>query len=239
MQGDEIREQIEALRQEVRGLSKSILNLRQEDMRKVFGDQIRPVLLERIRRHQDRLNEPESQDAPGLSSVEIVDRAISTFQQEGKDRALEMLDEVGKGIDAEDTSEGRFRAELVGQLRDYFSLSDTIFDQTMPGVPSGRSVRIGSGPWSISPETFERQLAPLSNTKRVQVLLVLYRENCSLAELCRELDLQKGHLQFHLKALMDVEYIRFDKKSRLYSITDSGTHVMEGVAQLIKSMPRG
>ncbi|HEY3420131.1 MAG TPA: winged helix-turn-helix domain-containing protein [Methanomassiliicoccales archaeon] len=234
MQADDIREQIEALRQEVRGLSNSILNLRQDDMRKVFGDQIRPVLMDRIERHYSRLTISEIQAAtPRSSLTELVDQTIATFQQEGRSRALDKVEELEKGLAHGDS---RFEAELIAQLREYIQLSETIFNQTVPEVQVERDARNGLGSRSISPDSFERLLAPLSNAKRVQVMMLLSRESNSLAELCKELELQKGHLQFHLKALLDVNYIRFDRKSRLYSMTPRGTMVLERVAKLMDDL---
>jgi len=67
-------------------------------------------------------------------------------------------------------------------------------------------------------------------------MLILSKEDDSLAELAKQMELKKGHLQFHLKALMEVDYIRFDRKSRLYSITDRGSLVLDSVAKLLKNM---
>jgi DNA-binding transcriptional ArsR family regulator len=236
MQGDDIRDQIEALRQEVRGLGNSILNLRQDDMRKVFGDHIRPVLVDRIERHYARMMASGIPVAiPKASLIELVDRSITMFQRHGRTSAMEMVKDLEDGL-VHDKDTGHFEAELIAQLREYLMLSDTIFNQTVPDLTVERGVRNGPGPGSITPDSFERFLAPLSNAKRVQVMLVLSRESNSLAELCRELDLQKGHLQFHLKALVDVDYIRFDRKSRLYTITPRGTLVLEGVTELMEDL---
>jgi DNA-binding transcriptional ArsR family regulator len=227
VQGEEIREQIEALREEVRGLSNSIINLRQEDMRKVFGDQIRTVLMDRIERHYSRMKVSEIRAAPPKSSlIEMVDRTVSSFQLEGRSVAQETVQELEDGSIHSDE---HFQAEIVAQLREYLILSETVFNQTVPGVSVERRARSRS----VSPDTFERLLAPLSNAKRVQVMQALSRESNSLAKLCKELELQKGHLQFHLKVLLDVDYIRFDRKSRLYSVTPQGTLVLEGIAELI------
>jgi len=243
MQGDDIRQEIEALRQEVRGLSTSILNLRQEDMRKVFGDQFKPVLTDRIARHFSQIRKGTKKERRGSSEtmlLDLVDRSVTMFQQHGKQRALAFLDENERNLSAgpagEDQGTDTFRSELITQIRDYLQLSDTIFSQAVPEGSSLDPMGTYSGHRSLSPEVAERLLAPLSNAKRIQVMLVLSRESNSLAELCKELDLQKGHLQFHLKALLDVDYIRFDRKSRLYSISPRGKMVLQGVTKLIEGL---
>jgi DNA-binding transcriptional ArsR family regulator len=244
VKGDDIKQQIEALRQEVRGLSTSILNLRQEDMRKVFGDQFKPVLTDRIARHFSAAKKGLRKEQEGASQgklVELVDRSVTVFQQQGKQKALRYLDDHEKNVRArssdEDRGTERFELELISQIRDYLNLWDTIVNQKEPEGSSLDPMGTYSGNRALSPETAERLLAPLSNARRVQVMLILSREKSSLAELCKELDLQKGHLQFHLKALMDVDYIRFDRKSRLYSITARGKMIMDGVANIIETLP--
>jgi DNA-binding transcriptional ArsR family regulator len=242
MQGDEIREQIEALREEVRGLSTSILNLRQDDMRKVFGDQIKPVLVDRIVRHYSRAGGQPTGKVADVEQkarlMDLVDRCITVFQHEGRQKALLFLDEMEKGGLPESSRNtagmDEFESQTIAQLREYLMLSEYIFNQNVPDnpQPSGQGVSRRA----LVPEQAERWLAPLSNARRVQVMLILSRESDSLAELSKLLDLKKGHLQFHLKALLDVDYIRFDRKSRLYSISPRGTQVLDGVAKLVDGL---
>lgn len=243
MQGDEIREQIEALRQEVRGLSNSIFNLRQDDMRKVFGDQIKPILTERTIRHYSRvLNDSTKEEGMTRERLlDIVDRSVTIFQNEGRQKALEFIEEIRRAQNRGATDEegtNRFEFQILAQIREYLELSDTIFNRT---VSDGPINQVGNGPVKelLSPDEVERLLAPLANARRVQVLRALSRESNSLAELCRGLDLQKGHLQFHLKALLDVDYIRFERKSRLYSISPRGTRVLDGISQILEDISLG
>jgi DNA-binding transcriptional ArsR family regulator len=243
VQGDDIKEQIEALRQEVRGLSTSILNLRQDDMRKVFGDQFKPVLTDRIARHFSSIKTGMKKEKEGASQeklLELVERSVTMFQKQGKQKALKFLEEYERNARARTAAHGRgtdrFESELISQIRVYLQLSDTIFSQKVPEGSSLDPRGTYSGNRPLSPEAAERFLAPLSNARRVQVMLILSRESSSLAELCKELDLQKGHLQFHLKALLDVEYIQFDRKSRLYSLTLQGTIALQGVTKLVESL---
>ena len=242
MQRDEIREQIEALRQEVRGLSTSILNLRQDDMRKVFGDQIRPVLTDRIARHYSRVPKRSTESGQELTQKELldlVDQSVTVFQHDGKQKALRFIDDFEQIMVAKVENEDRtniFELQIISQIREYFDLSDTIFNKTVSDVPNLPSVETSLAKATPSPESVERLLAPLSNARRVQVMLILSRESNSLAELCKELDLQKGHLQFHLKALVNVDYIRFDRKSRLYSVTARGTQMLDGICRVIRDL---
>ncbi|HEY3421171.1 MAG TPA: winged helix-turn-helix domain-containing protein [Methanomassiliicoccales archaeon] len=244
MQNDDIREQIKALRQEVRGLSTSILNLRQDDMRKVFGDQIETVLKDRIARHYSRVPDgsvKERQEEISKETLQdIVDRTVTIFQSDGKQRALTFLNAFETGIVTNGMSSSdrinSFELQLVDQIKEYLNGSDHIFNQTAPGIPVIPPIITKREKGKLSPETAERLLAPLSNAKRVQVMLILTRESNSLAELCKELGLKKGHLQFHLKALLEVEYIHYDRKSHLYSVTSRGLRVLDGITMLLEDI---
>jgi DNA-binding transcriptional ArsR family regulator len=244
MQGDEIQEQIKALRQEVRGLSTSILNLRQDDMRKVFGDQIKPVLTERIARHYSQVSsgsaKERGEEVSEVVLLDLVDRSVKIFQHDGKQSALKFVDEFEKGITAKAPRNTdwtkRFDLQLIDQIREYLMISDHVFNQTTPNVPVIPPIATHPAKSAFSPEAAERLLTPLSNAKRVQVMMILSRESNSLAELCKELDLQKGHLQFHLKALLDVDYICYDRKSRLYSLTPRGSRILDDVSRIVERL---
>jgi DNA-binding transcriptional ArsR family regulator len=243
MQGDDIREQIKALRQEVRGLSTSILNLRQDDMRKVFGDQIEPVLKDRIKRHYSQARdgsigerrEELSEDA----LLDLVDRTVTIFQHDGKQKALGIVNEFESGLVNTRVKTDRtnsFELQLADQIREYLMISDHVFNQTAPDPPIIPPILTKQERGTLSPDMAKRLLAPLSNAKRVQVMLILSKESNSLAELCKELNLKKGHLQFHLKALLEVDYIQYDRKSRLYSVTSRGTLVLDSITRLLEDV---
>ena len=241
MRADDIREQIEALREEVRGLSTSILTLRQDDLRKVFGDQIRPVLVERIGRYYSHVKSGRNaSEDPEKELLDLVEKSVTTFQRDGKQQALDDLENFEKNREVTPAHTNvelvKFESQIVDQIREYLMLSDVIFNRTVPDIPDLTTKQYDRESLSLSPETAERFLAPLSNARRVQVMLILSKEDDSLAELAKQMELKKGHLQFHLKALMEVDYIRFDRKSRLYSITDRGSLVLDSVAKLLKNM---
>ena len=126
--------------------------------------------------------------------------------------------------------------QIIDQIREYLMISDHIFNQTAPDLPIIPPILTKRERGTLSPEMAERLLTPLSNTKRVRVMLILSRESNSLAELCKELELKKGHLQFHLRALLDVGYIHYDRKSRLYSLTPRGTKALDGVNKLVDNL---
>ena len=174
--------------------------------------------------------------------VDLVEKAIELFQREGMRKAIMFLDvseadlrkRSGKG---EDEAELRYSLDVIGQIREDLMISQHIFSQTYPEsylATEDHEKMVDT----LSPELAEHLLSPLANAKRVQILLLLHFESCRLAELSKRLDLKKGHIQFHLKALMQVGYIHFDRKSYLYNITPRGTVALDGLKKLVMDLDR-
>ncbi|MHC1680002.1 MAG: winged helix-turn-helix domain-containing protein [Methanomassiliicoccales archaeon] len=236
---DDIQKQLEALLCEVRLLSKSVIHLRRDDFRMVFGEQIKPILMERIDRFfGEGLKGSVGQEGTRSQLKDLVERFIADFQQNGEEAATRNLDDFGSAersnLVDHDEKRQAFISELVGQMRDYLVASERISQQAAPPVPSGavleRSVR------PISPAAVEGTLGPLSNGHRIQVMLLLSKDDESLAALSKGLDMKKGHLQFHLDVLKKAEYISYDRKSHLYTLTAKGGRALAGISRLIDDL---
>lgn len=236
---DDIQKQLEALLSEVRLLSKSVIHLRRDDFRMVFGEQIKPILMERIDRFFGEGPKGSVGHEEARSQMkDLVERFITDFQQNGEEAASRTLYEFGsvERSDLVDPEEKRqaFTSELVGQMRDYLAASERISQQAAPPAPSvtvhERSVK------PLSPAAVEGTLGPLSNGHRIQVMLLLSRDDESLAALSKGLDMKKGHLQFHLDVLKSAEYISYDRKSHLYTLTAKGGRALAGISRLVDDL---
>lgn len=242
---DDILEQLEALRQEVRMLGSSISGLRQDDLRKVFGEQIRSVLKERIERffYEKSASPDSSEELKDIKAElnDLVDDTISIFQKYGKSRAIARLDEFeprvhGLNLLAETPELPRFVFDLVQQVRSYLNTSDTVLHPKidhLEGLSQSQTPTKGA---VFSLPLAEELLSPLANSWRLGLLTLLTKEDEGLAGLSRSMGLKKGHLQFHLNSLLESGYVRYDKKSHLYSITKKGETALDGVAKLIDSL---
>jgi DNA-binding transcriptional ArsR family regulator len=231
---DELREQIEALRAEVRQLNDSFATLREEDVRDVFVQQVRPVLVERIDR---TLGWPGSSGNREVRDalVEWVDSTLDAFERGGRAEGLRYL----KRRSARSVTGGRDDAGLAelsegigSQLRSYIDLYGRVL--RMPGE---RPLTVSSG-ITLSPEKAEATLGPLSNRIRISILQRLSVEADGLASLSRALGLQKGHIQFHLRSLLDGGYIDYDRKSRLYSLSLRGGRALDWLARMMDDLER-
>ena len=243
MNNDDIRKQLEILRNGIRALDDSLVDQREEDLRMVYGDQIRPVLVERIDRffsgmERERLFVADERKRLEDQLVELVDRTVSSFQRDGTSAASRVLAEKAATLSTLDKSidEPRFshfKDELIQQIREYFEIADRMANSM--NTDTSRLMAPSAGPAfaHLSPQKVEETLGPLSNSLRIRVLLRLADEDDGLAALGRALGLKKGHLQFHLKSLLGFGYVRYDRKGRLYSITAKGTAALDGLAVLV------
>jgi DNA-binding transcriptional ArsR family regulator len=243
MRNDEIQEQLNSLRMEVRALGDSLTSLRQDELRRIFGEQVRSALLEKIDR---RFSEPELNTANALelraALIGLVNDVIKAFEEEGKERALSVLGNLNldgvrsSSSNAEPDAVARCRTEIVQQVRSYLDTADVVLSPTRSTVRSSIQGGSQTADVPLSSILAERYLGPLANSKRIDLLMRLSREEESLTELSRALDMKKGHLQFHLDALLDAGYIRYDRKSHLYSITPRGSSALGAVERLVEEL---
>jgi DNA-binding MarR family transcriptional regulator len=242
---EDIRNQIEVLRNELRALGNSFADLKQDDARTVLAMQVRSVMIERSERFFAGLERAGKLDGPAKRCRgdldEFLEENIGSFRQGGKDMALKELLRYELG-DHTVRSKGypagcrRYAKDMFEQLRSYYDASESIFS------PIGRSagrissvINVKEEP-SISPQTIEEALSPLASSWRIGILRSLSEEDDGLAELGRKLGLKKGHAQFHIKALLGPGYISYDRKSKLYSITAKGSEAYEGVRALVQRL---
>lgn len=222
----------------MRQLSSSVVRLRQDDYRSVFGEQIRTILFEKIERHftnESKIDIDESDDGDRLKDrlADLIARVVDSYQRDGTEEASLLLYGLGGSLDRSSMTapERTFVSELLEQIRDYFVTSNNLSRQV--DDPPRRNTLLTGRKSSISPELVETTLSPLASAKRIDLLLRLSGESESLAGLSKGMGLQKGHLQFHLKILLNAALIQYDKKSRLYSLTSQGAVAIDEVSRLI------
>ncbi len=237
MSNDELREQIEALRSEVRQLNASFVNLREDDVRRVFVQQVRPVLVERIDRALGWPGSVGNRDCRE-ALVEWTEEVLEGMERGGGAGGLRFLE----GRSARSVLRERSRPDLNeladdldDQMRRYLDSYGAVL--RFPRAAEGTRTPEIAGP-ALSPAKVEAALGPLSNGIRIGILQHLAREDDGLASLSRAQGLQKGHLQFHIRSLMGGGYIAYDRKSRLYSVTVRGRRALDGLTRLMDDLER-
>jgi DNA-binding HxlR family transcriptional regulator len=224
-------------------LSDSLLNLRQEDLRRVLSDQTKSVLLERIDRfylqmEQQGLPKNKINTDTRDQLVIHVEKIFSLSQSYNLDKATLTLNEfediVAKWEDAGYGSEyPRFAFELIHQIKQYLERSGEIINPTNPKMGSLLGPSEPFNKIQPSPTSIEDILSPLSNSWRIGIIQHLSDDDESLAGLSKALGLKKGHLQFHLNSLLSMKYIHYNRKSHLYSITDRGVVALDEITKLV------
>jgi predicted transcriptional regulator len=82
----------------------------------------------------------------------------------------------------------------------------------------------------------EQAIAPLSNSWRLRILMMLRGAEHNMSEISKELDMRTGHLQFHIRKLKEAGYIALDRKRRSYYLTPKGQKALQGLGGLVSSL---
>lgn len=243
MKDQDVREQLLALRKEVGALSDSLLNLRQDDSRRVAGSQLKLVLKEQTDRFFSKtMNEgglgKDTLSVHKSELEELIDDFTTTYQVYGQEKASGVLDEFENGMSSRESADidheyFRFAYNMVHQMRNTLERSEEITNPVKPRVGSLLGLPRFSNRTSLSPTRVESILSPLANAWRINILLTLANEDCNLTEVSKALGLKKGHLQFHLTSLLESKYIRYDQKTHLYSIMPQGIVALDEMEKMV------
>lgn len=169
------------------------------------------------------------------SIVSKVESAGMAYLQDDHERTLDILRDLERSIEncSDDCEVDECRAYALGLVSEVI----TVFEV------AGRIERgIGSLPHEmedvapLDPQEVSRMLTPLSHPTRVSILMKLEQGGMGFTELSRELDLRTGHLQFHLRALENVGYIRQERRGGHYVISLQGMTALSGLRELMTDL---
>jgi predicted transcriptional regulator len=244
MKADDVKEQLDSLRNEIRNMGQVIHRIREDDVKWIYGEQIRSVLIERSHRFFkaekiDRKVEDEIEiEERERRMCDLIDHTVTTYQRVGRDKAIEVLDRTSSSLKSEpgrDRLSGNddFINSIIDQFKRYFEISMEMDEQ----LELGQKDAISPGPPAMEPpssELVERTLGPLSSSIRFELMLSLRKGEKGLTDMSREMGLKKGHLQFHIKKLREAGYISIEKRSHLYSLTPKGSVALTGAEELVR-----
>lgn len=245
MRADEVKEQLESLRSEVQDMGRALHQLRSQDVIWVFGEQIRPVLEEKVRRYFNQMrkmsNDISASDLAKAENmlIDLVHEVVSCYQNMGRDKALVLLAERNAKIVLNDETDVNMALEgilpeIEEQIRLYFDVSLELDGQLR--FATNRATDITAVPEAVRPIDVERALSSLGNAIRFELMISLRKRNMGLTELSRLLGLQKGHLQFHIKSLVESGFIKMDTRTRQYSLTRKGGAALAGTEELVRKI---
>ncbi len=237
---NELLRRIEELRQGLDALGRSVTSLRRDEMDQAFHEQIGTSYLDN-NREAVRGHLAGWPDRPSKVLMEIsglYDRAMERYELNDLDGAIRSLDEVREV--AVKLPEGDLEIGKKGELllvldrsRQQMAILETLrFHTGRPGVRRS----CDSAYAGLDPERLEAMLSPLSNAVRLKILALLYTSSRSFTEIMSELQMQKGHLHFHLRKLVDSGYVNVDRRTHLYSLGEKGLMAVDGLGQLFSRL---
>ena len=244
MTGQDLLEEIRSLRNEIGSLGDHMVRLRYADIRSAFLEQMRAAISETNRKvfHDDASvlrvgSQCEHKDACLKRLGEVVDQASDRVMEVDLAAAEKVLNDAERLIAGEcspcqDQECSRSASEAIRRVRAvllaYIGLVERL------GTPPGDDlVPLAAG---TSPELVEAVLDPLANAWRLKVLSVLRRGDRSLTELGRAVDLRTGHLQFHLRKLLDAGYVDRDRRGRGYRLTERGAAALQWTEDIARRL---
>lgn len=86
-------------------------------------------------------------------------------------------------------------------------------------------------------EIYQQIIDPLSNLKRVDILMVIHNSKKRFKDLETELNLQGGHLIYHLNPLKEAKYVMQDAQKN-YILTDKGNTILEAIKHIYETYPQ-
>jgi len=114
----------------------------------------------------------------------------------------------------------------LGMVRDVRAL--VMFVQRMSERVGGQNLEhtVGAPP-SADLASASHMFAPLAHPSRLQILQALSLRDRAFTDLSRELELRTGHLQFHMRPLLDEGYVSKLRNRGDYSITPRGRTALD------------
>lgn len=239
---EDILRKIEDLRQDMDALGRSVTSLRTDDVGRAFTEQIGTSYLENNRDGFRLALQGWEGKGPSPKALmelsDIFERALDRYEMndlEGAMRALDKLRDLVSKL-PEDGEGTELKGSLLGVLdksRQQMAMMETLrFHIGRPMLRRSCDSAFGG----LEPEEMEARLAPLSSATRLKIMALLYTSSRSFTEIGRELEMQKGHLQFHLKKLVENGYIKVDRRTHQYSIGEKGLLAIDGLSRLLSRL---
>ncbi|MBO8180328.1 MAG: winged helix-turn-helix transcriptional regulator [Archaeoglobus sp.] len=169
-----------------------------------------------------------------LSRVDkATSRVIRIYAERGSEDALEELKKHKEAVSRYLNSTVCPDRNCMESIVDTFETLESFIRQSMEIKEHRRAVlRQWKKIEEIDEELLAEILSPLSNPIRIKILKTLARGGKSYAELERAVGIKGGHLQFHLRNLMEAGYVAQEGLRKRYVITHTALSVLNQLAGL-------
>jgi DNA-binding transcriptional ArsR family regulator len=244
MESDAIVKRLEGLESELSALNDTLLTIRYDDYRRTVVAEINEVLAE----YNEQLMEPKiglmdnfmacsRREYCKNSITRVIEEANIAYLKFGTHEAIEVLEALRSHMASENGCHedcGLYVRRVLEDTATIYQLSDKIRDRlervALEKVSSGRV------PMDMDPEDVSNLISPLSNSHRLAILSKLYDGEMAFSDLSSSTGLKTGHLQFHIKALMEQGYLRKAKKRGSYCISLRGLIAIDALKDLDRKL---
>ena len=241
MNQDEIVRRLEHLRVEMDALGQEMKRSSLEKMRSDMDGLIMDALSEngrdKVEKDMKRIRgESTCVNRDGcLDTVSnVASQAMATYVSGDIDGALTIISSLEdniKGISSPcgDAGCSADCLRLMDDVRERIALSEKLRMAT----DDGTDLTAGK---KVSAQDVYRSLDPLSHPARVEVLMVLATGDHSFTEVGRKVNLRTGHLQYHMKSLLDAGYVSRTASRGPFSLTKKGSIALESAMEMTRRL---
>lgn len=230
---------------EMKDLGELMLKMRYEDFKGIFCEQLKRA----VEDYSDKSIQPElcalaerstcslrEQCMPALKRV--VEEAVDALQRDDPGEALRILEELeakvsGPHAPCRDGDCTAFALRLIAQAQTTVRLFESIRENVGPVPSAPASAESEEAPPS---DEIARLIDPLAHPKRLDILRVLSAGDHGFAEISRAVGLRTGHLQFHLRPLVEAGYVQGRHRGHVYVLTARGRDVLSGLDRLVRQI---
>jgi predicted transcriptional regulator len=241
MNQDEIVRRLEHLRVEMDALGQEMKRTSLEKMRSDMDGFIMDALSENGRdRMEKELKKLRGGSTCGyrddcLETVsKVASEAMATYVAGDTERALAIitaLEEKIEGIASPcgDAGCSSDCLRLMEDVRERIAFSQKLRMAASDGSPQPAGVQ-------VSAQDVYHSLDPLSHPARVEVLMILSGGDLSFTEVSKKVNLRTGHLQYHMKSLMDAGYVSRRVSRGPFSLTKKGSIALESALEMTRRL---
>ena len=241
MNEEEIVRRLEHLRVEMDALGQEMRRSSLEKMRADMDGVILDALSENGREKFER----EMVKIRGMSQCENRDRCLNTVSKVASDamasyvagdteRALAIISSLEDNIrgiasPCGDAACSEDCLRLMDDVRERIALSEKLRMAADDGKSQPREQ-------NVSAQDIYHSLDPLSHPARLEVLIVLSTGDLSFTEVSRKVNLRTGHLQYHMKSLLNAGYVNRKVSRGPFSLTKKGSIALESAMDMTRRL---
>ncbi len=232
----DVARSLDQLKAEIDELNHTMLSVRYEDFKKVVLTQVQYVIADHyedyLASNMDRIDClsscPHRKEC--RKELDAIFQGMSScFLKDDYQTAMDEIDRVealigGLHSPCKNRECHDLQMAMVRDMRSLVTFMQRIHEK-IRGPMTNEERHVSNEPVDLG--KVSRMITPLAHPARLQVLRALGIRNRTFTDLSRELDMRTGHLQFHLRPLLDEGYVSKQRNRGDYSITPRGRAALD------------